>query len=437
MSFIKEIRKRIFPSIIALSALSVSASAAFYSVSGLSKLFAGASFEVILMASSLEVAKLVIASLLYQYWGKLNKLLRIYLSIAAVVLVVITSAGIYGFLSAAYQETAASAGVIDKQIELIELKKTRFDENRTYYLEEKKKLDESITTLRDGLSNNKVQYRDSETGQIITTTSSTQRKSLEKQLESAITTRDEVSKKIETVTDSISSLEIKILDVENNSEVASELGPLKYISELTNTPMSEVVNILMLIIIFVFDPLAICLVIAANFAFGQISKRNDESYPENQVEPDNKDMEDDWYDGLPNDVVDEILKGNVFEVDENDDIENISTQAGKIEKEMVKDEPEPLKPTDELIERLEKELEKLTGNKIKEEKRNQLTDDLLKKIDKLSDMIDLDIDDNQEENQKENTENKEEEKPIVNPLNKKVLTYRRRDGGSNTRFDRF
>ena len=79
---IKTIQARIFPFIIALSALSVSASAAFYSVSGLSKLFAGAAFAVIIMAASLEVAKLVIASLLYQYRENLPRLLKYYLSIA-------------------------------------------------------------------------------------------------------------------------------------------------------------------------------------------------------------------------------------------------------------------------------------------------------------------------------------------------------------------
>ena len=97
--------KGTLPFIIAFSALSVSASAAFYSVSGLSKLFAGASFEVIIMAGSLEVAKLIIASLLYQYWDTINKLLRTYLTVATVILVIITSMGIYGFLSAAYQDT--------------------------------------------------------------------------------------------------------------------------------------------------------------------------------------------------------------------------------------------------------------------------------------------------------------------------------------------
>ena len=94
---IKNIQARIFPIIIALSALAVSASAAFYSVSGLSKLFAGAAFAVIIMAASLEVAKLVIASLLYQYRKNLPKLLKYYLSIACFILILITSMGIYGF----------------------------------------------------------------------------------------------------------------------------------------------------------------------------------------------------------------------------------------------------------------------------------------------------------------------------------------------------
>ena len=76
MKFFSELKKLIFPFVVALSALSVSLSAAFYSVTGLSKLFAGASFEVLIMASSLEIAKLVIASLLYQYWEQLNKYLN-------------------------------------------------------------------------------------------------------------------------------------------------------------------------------------------------------------------------------------------------------------------------------------------------------------------------------------------------------------------------
>ena len=122
------LKERLFPLLIAFSALSVSISAAFYSVSGLSKLFAGAAFAVIVMAASLEIAKLVIASLLYQYRKNLPKFLKWYLSMACVVLILITSMGIYGFLSAAYQETAAKAGSIDSQITLIEVKRDNIKE---------------------------------------------------------------------------------------------------------------------------------------------------------------------------------------------------------------------------------------------------------------------------------------------------------------------
>ena len=270
MKLIKELKNILFPTLVALSALSVSASAAFYSVTGLSKLFAGASFEVIIMASSLEISKLIIASLLYQYWDKLNKLLRFYLTIAATTLVIITSMGIYGFLSAAYQETASKSNIIDKEITLLDVKRERFIENRDYLIEDKKTVDESISSLRDGLSNNVIQYKDKETGQIITTTSSSNRKALQSQLSEAINNKNEISIKLESVTDSITSLDIKILNIESNSDVAAELGPLKYLSELTQLPMNKIINYLLLVIIFVFDPLAIALVIAANFLFKTI-----------------------------------------------------------------------------------------------------------------------------------------------------------------------
>lgn len=285
MKILTELQKRIFPTLIALTALSVSLSAAFYSVTGLSKLFAGASFQVMVMAGSLEVAKLVIASLLYQYWGQLNKILRTYLSIATVILVIITSVGIYGFLSAAYQETATKTGIVDKEVELLELRKNRFVESRDYYYQEKKSLDEGINQLRKGLSNNVIQYKDKETGQIITTTSSSNRRALQEQLKSAIEQRNQISIKLEQATDSINSIEVKSLTVETESDLAGELGPLKYLSELTDVPMNRIINYLLLVIIFVFDPLAISLVIAANFAFDKIRPKKKEVDENTEVGP--------------------------------------------------------------------------------------------------------------------------------------------------------
>jgi hypothetical protein len=264
-------KQKILPWIIALAALSISVSAAFYSVTGLSKLFAGASMEVIIMASSLEFAKLVIASLLYQYWSKLNKLLKVYLSIACVVLILITSAGIYGFLSSAYQQTATLEGNISSQIELLERKKTNYQEQLAVYTEEKTNITTAITSLREGLSNNVIQYTNAD-GQVITTTSSATRKSLEKQLDQAIERQTEINGKVDNLNQQIFDLDTEIVEVQTSSETASELGPLKYISGLMGVEMDNVVNYLLLIIVFVFDPLAISLVLAANFAFEQTRK---------------------------------------------------------------------------------------------------------------------------------------------------------------------
>ncbi len=266
----EKIKERIFPFIIALSALAVSMSAAFYSISGLSKLFAGAAFAVIIMAASLEVAKLVIASLLYQYRKGLPKLLKYYLSVACVVLILITSMGIYGFLSAAYQETAAKAGTIDAQITLIETKRDNVKEQLAVYNEEKTSINGAVSNLRAGLSNNTIQYKDKETGQIITTTSRATRQALEKQLDQAIERQTQINTKVDELNTKLFDYETEIVEVRTSDAVSSELGPLKYLSGLTGTPMDKIINWLLLTIIFVFDPLAIALVIAANYAFDQI-----------------------------------------------------------------------------------------------------------------------------------------------------------------------
>jgi hypothetical protein len=275
ISVIKNIQARLFPFIIALTALAVSASAAFYSVSGLSKLFAGAAFAVILMASSLEVAKLVIASLIYQYRKTLPKLLKIYLSVACGILILITSMGIYGFLSAAYQETASKAGNIDAQIALIETKRDNVREQLTVYTAEKNTINGALAELRAGLANNVIQYRDKETGEIITTTSSSTRKSLEKQLDQTIERQTEINTKVDELNDKLFEYETEIVEVKTNNDLAGELGPLKYISELTGKSMDKVINYLLLTIILVFDPLAISLVIAANFAFEQLNGKKE------------------------------------------------------------------------------------------------------------------------------------------------------------------
>jgi hypothetical protein len=349
----KNLKNKIFPLLIALSALSVSASAAFYSVSGLSKLFAGASLEVIIMASSLEVAKLVIASLLYQYWDSLNKGLRAYLAVATCVLILITSAGIYGFLSGAYQETANKEGIVTQQITALETKKVLYEETRDNFLADRKSNNELRGTFSKGST---TQYTDKNGNLVVRTNNSAIRN-----IESTAKENEKLATKLDVVNDSIFALETQILEAKVNSEAASELGPLKYLSELTGVEMNRIINWLLLIIIFVFDPLAIALVIAANFAFTQL--RSKEGYDMYKNAPLEEKMEDmrkvvDVYDTLK----DEIEDNEGTDIYTKEDLSDWdSTLMDGLEDEEFEDEDlieetlnEPLKKDDWIIEDEEK-----------------------------------------------------------------------------------
>ena len=333
---LQKIKERIFPFLIALSALSISASAAFYSVTGLSMLFAGASTAVLIMASSLEIAKLVIASLLYQYWNTLNKILKIYLTVATVILMLLTSAGIYGYLSAAYQDTATKSTIVDQKIAALETKKKLYEQTRDNILKEKQSLNELKGNLSKGST---TQYTDKKGNLVVKSNNASF-----KQMESANKSDEKLSSKLDVTNDSIFSLENKILEVKTTSEASNELGPLKYISGLTGKPMDEIINWFLFVIIFVFDPLAISLVIAANFAFAKLKKPEEMSLEEkvegmrkvvdayDDLEDELKDWDETLMDGLEDEPYEEpkikvVMSGepslsflNKEQIDVTDDI---------------------------------------------------------------------------------------------------------------------
>ena len=302
----KTLKKGFFPFLIAFSALSVSASAAFYSVSGLSKLFAGASFEVIIMAGSLEFSKLVIASLLYQYWDTINKWLRTYLTIAAVTLVLITSMGIYGFLSAAYQETYQKLVVQQNEIEFLDSKAQFYEEDVTRYDQELERISNNIATLSNARSQ-QIQVRDtSVVGGVRTTISTSELRLAQSRINVEEENRKDVQAKREVAADSLQNIKLKILDLQNESDTVGELGPLQYLSGLTGTPMDKIINWLLLVIIFVFDPLAISLVVAANFAFDKAFPKRpedeeDEPLPSHSV-----------WDGVEEEDLDDLLENDDY-----------------------------------------------------------------------------------------------------------------------------
>jgi len=369
-NFLHSVKKGLFPFIIAFAALSVSASAAFYSVSGLSKLFAGASFEVIIMATSLEVAKLVIASLLYQYWDTINKWLKLYLSIAALVLVFITSMGIYGFLSAAYQATASEMSVVDNKVKFLTQKKDFYESDLARYDKDLEIIGANINNLSTAKSS-QIQVRDttSTTG-FRTTVSTTELRMAQKRIEVEEENRKGVQAKREVAADSLQKYQLAILELENTSEVAGELGPLKYLSGLTGIPMDKIINYLLLVIIFVFDPLAISLVIAANFAFDQIKPKKEEDDLEEWKKVDIDTM----WDGLD---------------DEEDpkDIEVIEPEVVKPEKQVFLkelDELEDKVSQKEIIEEQDNKIEFLYGELTKaNEEINELDRAAIKIVDSI------------------------------------------------------
>jgi len=269
----KNLKKGFLPFLVGFSALSVSGSAAFYSVFGLSKLFAGASTEVIIMAGSLEVAKLVTASLLYQYWDTINKLLKYYLSIAVVILVLITSMGIYGFLSSAYQDTFNELTYVENEKKFLQQKVDFYQQDLTRYDKELQQILDNISTLSNAKSQS-IQIKDtSVVGGIRNTISTVDLRLAQQRIEVEETNRKNIQVKRDIAVDSLRNYQRGILELDNNTDVAGELGPLKYIAGLTGYPMDKIINVLLLIIIFVFDPLAVSLVIAANFAYNQAFPR--------------------------------------------------------------------------------------------------------------------------------------------------------------------
>ena len=279
-------KEKFLPWFLLFCALGLSGTAAYYSVVGLSIVFVGVALPVIIMGSFLEISKIAIATYLHDKWKETYGILKIYMSIALVTLSIITSLGIYGLLSTGFQGNIAKLEINEKKIKNVEVKKKRFEEVKDELTKEKNTLDGDITNLRDGVSNNTTtQSVDRRTGQIITRANNGNRKLFESQLSQAQVRRDTIAKRIDNMNDSITKLDIDILNMESKEMSGSELGALKYVSELLDWDIKRTANLFILILIFVFDPLAITLVIATNQAFKGKRKEKDEVKPEYDKNP--------------------------------------------------------------------------------------------------------------------------------------------------------
>ena len=235
-----------------LVGLAISVVAAWYSIVGLMAIFAAAKIPIAIMGAVLEVGKLLTASWLYQFWDKTNTLLKSYFTIAVVVLMFITSMGIFGFLSKAHMDQTLTVGDNSLLIERIDRKidreKVKITDAETVVAQ----LDKTVQVLID------YDRIRGESGAIAV------RESQNDERASLSNIIDQAYSKIDTL--SVEKLE---LDKEQ-LELEAEVGPIKYIAafiygdELDKTLLERAVRWIIITIIFVFDPLAVLLIVAAN-----------------------------------------------------------------------------------------------------------------------------------------------------------------------------
>jgi hypothetical protein len=219
---------------IGLSALLIAGSAAAFSVYGLAKLFSGAFLSVVLMAGSLELGKLVTASFLYRYWDMINWFQKVYMTIATIVLVFITSAGIFGYLSNAYQGATLEFEKQSTELIAVEERIEQLEEDKVFLKEE---LSVAISELPDNYITAKRKLREDYNPQILM-----------------------VNEEILDYKKTRADLEIQLVST------GVDVGPAIYLARTFGTDIDTVVKFFIFILIFVFDPLAVMLVIAYNQA---------------------------------------------------------------------------------------------------------------------------------------------------------------------------
>lgn len=221
---------KVYITLLAIAAFAVSFIGAAFSLVGLTELFAGAPLSVGIMAGSLEFSKLVVAGFLYRYWGHVNRLMRYYLSGAVAILSVITSLGIFGFLSNAYQTSSMNYKTESVKRDGIKLQIKRIDD-------EIKKIEKFIEDIPASRVSKKLEMYD----------------------DSRFTLR-RLNRQSQQLNEELAKLEIQTVATQR------DIGPLIYVADIIGAEVDSVARFLILVFVSVFDPLAICLVFATNLA---------------------------------------------------------------------------------------------------------------------------------------------------------------------------
>ena len=263
----------LFALITLLSAFSLSAIAAYYSVIGLMAVFAASPIPIAIMGGALEFSKLIAASWAYKNWKVAPKFLKYYFTVAVMILMFITSLGIFGYLSKAHNDQTLISGDVSAKIEMI---------------------DEKIKVEKDNIDVNRKQIKQMDDAVDQVMVRSTNEKGAEKAAslrKAQQTERSRILKEIETYNKRISTLNEERAPIATEiRKVEAEVGPIKYIAALIygdsidSSLLDKSVRFVIILLVLVFDPMAVLLVIAGNFSLRQIAKEKEEKSGGYQVE---------------------------------------------------------------------------------------------------------------------------------------------------------
>lgn len=245
-----------FKTLVSFTALTIAGCAALFSVTGIGTLFAGAAVSAMVMASALELGKLVGISFLYRYWNQVPKALKSYMSVASMVLIIITSAGIYGYLSSAYAKVAADPLKMNAEVQILNSQAATIDEE----IKRKTQRLDQIIGLR-GQQENRIDELISKS----TTGSNTTIRNAQNQLTELNKTATTLQQEINQASARRDSIRAQSLTTDVAISTNSDIGTFVYISRAIGVELDTVVKWFILVIVLVFDPLSICLVLAYNF----------------------------------------------------------------------------------------------------------------------------------------------------------------------------
>jgi hypothetical protein len=277
-----------------LIAVALAGTAAYFSVFGLSKLFAGAGLSALILFGAIEIGKLVGVSVLYRFWKIFSLPIKSFFTLMIIGIMIITSLGIYGFLRNAYDQTSNEYSVIQKETTIKEQRKSAIQLEIDRYQQEIDSKNNQISTYMSNRSTQEQLVADLYGKSADTNMTSNQSwvyRTRAKETQDAIKESDSqidelrsqnniIYSKISQLNDSISNIDRQILELESN-DISVEIGPFKYLSDLTGVSMDNVVGILIFLIMFVFDPFAILLIIVANrLSMLDGKKINEEQEPE-------------------------------------------------------------------------------------------------------------------------------------------------------------